>query len=221
MIKGERMKRFLSLFLAATLLLSVAVSFSACGGRAPKIEEIYDRVVELIESSYEINDIFYGQGLPYYDRELPVYKEIYSDYTKLGYVEHYNIVSNQAKFRSISGIKYAAEQVYSLALLESSVYPAAFEGVVISDAITGVHSSDARYLESNDDLYILMEEENTHHPARLVYDYATMKIVKPSNNERVLVSITAWEEHTPELKLQTRISLVLQNGLWMLDSLTV
>ena len=207
--------------MAVTLLLSVSVTLSSCAGKAPKIEEIYDRVVELIEGSYEINDLFYGQGLPYYDRNLPVYKEIYSDYTKLGYVEHYNIVSNQAKYQSIGGIKYAAEQIYSLALLESAVYPAAFEGVVITDAITGVHSSDARYLESNDDLYILIEEEDAFHPARLVYDYATMKIVKPSNSERVLVSITAWEEHTPELKLQTRISLILQNGVWVLDSLTV
>ncbi|MBE6633448.1 MAG: hypothetical protein E7620_03780 [Ruminococcaceae bacterium] len=215
------MKKIISVFLLASMLFSTAALTSCASRRAPDLEKIYDRVVELIEASYEINSIFYGEGLPYCDRELPIYKELYSDYTKLGYTKNYNIVSSQSKYKTIGAIKLAAEAVYSTELLEKSVYPSAFEGVIVPDVHTGVHSSDARYLESNDDLYILIPSEKDHHPTPLIYDYSTMKIVRPSNSTRVLISITAWEVDRPELPIQTRLSLILQNGVWMLDSLTV
>ena len=215
------MKKIISVFLIVSMLFTTFMMGSCASRRAPKLEEIYDRVVELIEASYEVNSIFYGEGLPYYDRTLSIYKELYSDYTKVGYTKNYNIVSQQSKYQTIGAIKLAAEAVYSAELLENSVYPSAFEGVIVPDIHTGVHSSDARYLESNDDLYILIPSEEDHHPTPLIYDYSTMKIVKPSNATRVLISITAWEEDRPALPIQTRISLVLQDGVWMLDSLTV
>ena len=197
------------------------LSFTGCANRAPKLEAIYDRVVELIESSYELNDVFFGEGLPYCDRNLDVYESLYSDYATVGYTKDYNIVSSNAKYRSVEEIKRAAEQVYSKALLDSSVYPAMFDGLMQQNASTGSTYLPARYIQDNTDLYILMEGEDAYHPTPLIYDYATMKIIRPSNASRVLISINAWEEDSPDNVLQMQLTLVKENNLWLLDKLTV
>ena len=214
------MKKFSSVLLAFALLFTAVTAFTACGGRAPKIEEIYDRIVSLIEASYEINDLFYGKGLPYYDRELPIYRDLYSDYTTLGYTENYHIVRSDAKYRSIDSMKMAAEEVYTRELLDL-VYRSAFEGVVVNDAVAGVASSDAQYLQTNDHLYISKAFVEGHHPTPMVYDYATMEVIRPSNATRVFVTMNAWEESSPTVVREVRITLALQDGAWLLDSLTV
>ena len=203
------------------LLAAMLLSFTGCANRAPKLEEIYDRVVELIEASYELNDVFFGEGLPYYDRNLAVYESLYSDYATVGYTKDYNIVSSNAKYRSVEEIKRAAEQVYSKALLDSSVYPAMFDGLMQQNVSTGSTDLPARYIQDNTDLYILMEAEDAYHPTPLIYDYATMKIIRPSNASRVLISINAWEEDSPDNILQMQLTLVKENNLWLLDKLTV
>ena len=209
------------ILIATVLLLSVLLSFSGCANRPPKLEEIYDRVVELVEASYELNEIFYGEGLPYYDRTLPIYESLYSDYTKLGNVADYHIVSGRAKYHSIEEIKMAAKEVYSTSLLEESVFPGIFDGLVVSDAGSGSHYAAARYIEDNEDLYILMEKEDAYHPTPLVYDYATMKIIRPSNATEVLITMNAWEIDKPEIVFTMRLSLIQENGLWLLNKLTV
>ena len=204
------------------MILSMILSLSGCANRAPKLEEIYDRVVELVEASYELNEIFYGEGLPYYDRELPVYESLYSDYTKLGTVADYHIVSGRAKYHSIEEIKMAAEEVYSASLLESAVYPGVFDGLVVSDAGSGSHYAQARYIEDNEDLYILMDEKNdVEPPTPLVYDYATMQIIRPSNATEVLITMDAWEFDKPDFVFQMRLSIIKEDGIWLLNKLTV
>ena len=69
------MKKFISLFLAVLLLM---LSVTSCG-RKPKMEEIKPRMIELIEASYEINDIFFGEGLDRVDFEEE-YEKIIAEY---------------------------------------------------------------------------------------------------------------------------------------------
>ena len=194
-----------------------------CSSRAPELSEIYDRVVELVEASYELNEIFYGEGLPYYDRNLEIYETMYSDYTTEGYTREYNIVSDLAKYHSVDEIKMAAERVYSRELLEEVVYPSAFTGMIISGASSGAEYVNARYVETEDDFYIYAGEEHQMNVSTpLIFDYATMEIVRPSNGERVLLRMTAWEEDSPESPTEVTLTLTLsENGVWLLDSLTV
>ena len=202
------------------LLLSL-LGLYGCGGRPPKLEAIYDRVVSLIEDSYELNAIFYGEGLPYYDRNSPVYQSLYSDYTISQYTQNYNIVNRNAKYGSVEEIKMGAEQVYTKELLEQTVYPSVFVGLISTDLGSASHISKARYLQGEDDLYILIDNGENPAPTPLVYDYASMKIVRPSNASRVLISINAWEESAPDQIIQEQITLARVNGVWYLDSLTV
>ncbi len=215
--------RFGSLLLSLCLLVS-SLSLVGCANRAPKVEDIYARVVELVEASYELNAVFYGEGLPYYDRNLEIYADLYNDYATEQYTKDYNIVSDAAIYHSISEIKAAAEQVYSKELLESNIYVNLFDGFFIpgSGGVSSV-SLGARYLENDGTLYIRIDDEDTlHSPTPLIYDYGTMKIVRPSNASRVLVSMTAWEQDTPNAPFETTLVLTLSDqNLWLLDKLTV
>ncbi len=203
-------------------MLAGCLSLSACSG-APKLQELYARVVELVEASYELNTIFYGEGLPYYDRTLPMYADLYSDYSKEQYTKDYNIVSTQSKYRSIDEIKAAAEKVYSKELLENQVYKAAFDGLIITGEGVPTTSAGARYRENDGELYIFNDTEGeTHIPKPLIYDYATMEIVKPSNASRVLITMLAWETDAPNQPFTKKLVLTKNaDGIWYLDSLTV
>ncbi len=215
------MKKVYRILTVVLILVSVLIGCVGCAGRAPKLEQIYDRVVALIEASYELNEIFYGKGLPYCDRNLPVYESLYSDYTKLGYTENYHIVSAQSKYHTVEEIKQAAGQVYSSALLESSVYPSMFDGLMQSVPGAASKYLPARYIQDNTDLFILIEEEGAYHPTPLIYDYASMKVIRPSNAQRVSISINAWEEDKPDRVFEMNLFLVKENDIWLLDKLTV
>ncbi len=215
------MKKVYKILVAVLLLTGTLIGCVGCAGRAPKLEQIYDRVVALIEASYELNEIFNGKGLPYYDRNLPIYESLYSDYTKEGITKDYHIVSSQAKYHSVEEIKQAAREVYSSALLESSVFPSMFDGLMVNTPGATNKYLPARYIQDNTDLYILIEDEKDYHPTPLIYDYATMKIIRPSNASRVSISIKAWEEDKPEQVLEIELFLLKENGVWLLDKLTV
>lgn len=58
------MKKILCLLLCLCMILPATVSCS----KAPEYSEIEDRLKELIEASYEINEIFFGLGLATYER---------------------------------------------------------------------------------------------------------------------------------------------------------
>ncbi|MBQ7591928.1 MAG: hypothetical protein IJU46_05305 [Clostridia bacterium] len=60
------MKRFLSAVLAAAVL---AAALMTCGcSKPPELEDVRGELEALIGASAEINDIFFGAGLPVYDR---------------------------------------------------------------------------------------------------------------------------------------------------------
>ena len=72
------MKKILSLFLTLVLL---TLTLTACGGGKPNVEDIKPRVIELIEASYEINDIFFGDGIDHVDYEAE-YQKIIDSYAE-------------------------------------------------------------------------------------------------------------------------------------------
>ena len=48
-----------------------------------------------------------------------------------------------------------------------------------------------------------------------------MKIIRPSNAKRVLLTVDAWEVGKPEEKFSYRLILANVDGVWYLDKLTV
>jgi hypothetical protein len=67
-----------------------------------------------------------------------------------------------------------------------------------------------------------MDEKNdVEPPTPLVYDYATMQIIRPSNATEVLITMDAWEFDKPDFVFQMRLSIINEDGIWLLNKLTV
>ena len=192
------------------VLLIVVLGMSSCSGSAPKIDEVRDRIVYLIEGSKEINILFFGSGLPIYRRdglietELGVYYD--DEYTA------YNKVMENTRFKGIDDMKKAAERVYSENYLDA-IYETAFEGYM-----TGSSSAYMRFLETSDWMYQSISATDFDLSER-IFDYSSMEIVKPSNGEYMNVTIDTYTLRDKRVKTIT-LSFIYERGNWYLDSPT-
>ena len=211
---SKRLSRLALLLLAAAMLLALA----SCSRRAPSTGEIYDRVVELVENAHALNTVFYGAGLPVHetDSEYAEIMQIYRDDPQKGI---YEAVSERAMFHSELQIRAAAEKVYSKAYLEQVIYPAIFTGYAISDASGKPYFANGRYFEDGEWIYQYTGEKVTA-SVHLIYNFAEMKVVKPSSDKLCFVEIPCYPAGRPEEVRVRRLTLVPQDGEWYLDSFT-
>lgn len=56
------------ILLLALIMLMITPALSGCADKAPAVEALLPRLGELIEASYSVNEIFFGDGLPTYPR---------------------------------------------------------------------------------------------------------------------------------------------------------
>ena len=184
---------------------------------APDIEDIYDRMVYLIETSQDVNALIYGCGVPVWedDSEFVDFEHIY--YGSENTAEAYEIVMPNAKYLSIQQMKEDLEMIYSKAYLEEVVYNAIFDGYAISDNAGSSAVSVARYYE--EDVYLWQSKEyKTHFTGIRVYDYSTMQVRSLGKTDRCVVTINTWLEDSPDQVENIRILIALQDGEWYLDN---
>ncbi len=151
------------------------------------------------------------------DYQEPKHESYYDDTDPKGY----EYVRADSKYLSINQMKDAAAQVYSTQYLES-IYETLFVGTVgVTDSVSGL---SARYMEyaASDGTVTLMEstESKPYITETRQFDFSTAKIVKPANGKYVTVSVETYLPSAPETRLTVRIGMILQDGVWMLDSAT-
>ena len=204
------MKKRIYLFVLAVALLLSPLSLASCSSKPPALEAVYDTVVELVERSYAANDLLYGYGLPVI--------AIGSQWAELNYVYRdsdyadYEYVSEHSRYLSVSAIKDALESVYSSEFLDNYL-PSLFDGFVVGNDVIR-----ARYYESDEWLYQSLEGEPLVTWQR-IYDYSTMRMVKPSRADYITVEIDTHLEGDDTI-LPVKIAIVYENGAWKLDSAT-
>ena len=80
------MKRIFSLILILTLLLTSLIS---CGDREYDENEVREAAKELISASALLNDIYFGNGIPYHEDKNTAdgvyYEAIYAYHSKMGF----------------------------------------------------------------------------------------------------------------------------------------
>lgn len=162
-------------------------------------------------------------GLYYY--KLDYTERTYDFYYSESDPEDYDYVISNADYGSIDMIKEAAERVYSRDYLETSVYEALFTGVVVSNNESDAASMTARYMEYMDvesaSTEVHLMKSNKYEPlvtATRIFDFSTAVIVKPSNKKLVNVEVETYLENSPENRETVRVTLLLQDGEWYLDS---
>lgn len=196
-------------FTFCVILLCSALCLTSCS-KKPKIEDVYDRFVYLIEESRELNTVFFGAGIPVYEQGSLISdrREVYFGYTK----SNYNIVMENSKYYSVEMIKQKAESVYSTNYL-NAIYETAFDGVLYDGG------SYLRFYSEGDTLY-QNAGINVYELEDRIYDYSTMKIVKPSNEKRVNVEIESYVASNPDARRTIVIAFQNENGQWYLDGPT-
>lgn len=205
-------KKLICKIFASVICLSLLCSvlcLTSCS-KKPKIDDVYDRFVELIEESKELNVLFFGAGVPVYEKDSLISdrREVYFAYTK----SNFDIVMENSKYDSIEMIKKKAESVYSTNYL-NAIYETAFDGVLYDGGsfLRFYSEGDKFYQNSGINIYELEDR---------IYDYSTMKIVRPSNSERVNVEIESYVASNPDARRIITIAFQNENGVWYLDGPT-
>lgn len=207
------MKRIGRVFLILLILVTVIMSSCCDASRepAPNIDEVYDRLVQVIEASHEVNVLLFGAGLPVYPRgdaeDLLVHR--YYGVTDNGQ----QFVTPYAKYASIAEMQTAIAAVYSTEYRES-LYESLFTGFA-ADEMSVV--MPARFSEDERFLYMSKYVDPLVDGVR-VYDYASMEIISYSHSSRLRVSVNSYTEDRPEEWKRVYLSFVYENGDWYLDS---
>lgn len=207
------MKRILTLLLAVLMLAGSAVGLASCSASepAPDIDQVYDRLVQVIEASHEVNVLLFGAGLPVYPRGDAEDELVHRYYGVADNGQQF--VTPYAKYTSIAEMQAAIAAVYSTEYRES-LYESLFTGFA-ADEMSVV--MPARFSEDERFLYMSKYVDPLVDGVR-VYDYASMEIVSYSHSSRLRVSVNSYTEDRPEEWKRVYLSFVYENGDWYLDS---
>lgn len=211
-------KKIIAGFLAAVILVVSGVLIFQYTA-APRIENIYDRMVYLVESSQEVNALIYGCGLPVWEDDSE-YVEFMHVYYGLDPARDYEIVMPNAKYLSVQQMKEAIEKIYSKEYLDEVLYRAIFDGYAISDSIGGSVIGVARYYEEGNYLW-QSKDFKTFYTGMRIYDYSTMKVRSLGKKDRCVVTVDSWLEDSPDQVENVEILIKLQDGQWYLDDFIV
>lgn len=207
------MKRTLTLLLAVLMLAGSVMGLASCSASepAPDIDQVYDRLVQVIEASHEVNVLLFGAGLPVYPRGDAEDELVHRYYGVADNGQQF--VTPYAKYASIAEMQAAIAAVYSTEYRES-LYESLFTGFA-ADEMSVV--MPARFSEDERFLYMSKYVDPLVDGVR-VYDYASMEIVSYSHSSRLRVSVNSYTEDRPEEWKRVYLSFVYENGDWYLDS---
>ena len=183
---------------------------------APRVEDIYDRMVYLIESSQEVNALIYGCGLSVWEDDSE-YVEFMHVYYGLEPAQHYEIVTPNAKYFSVNQMKEAIEKIYSKEYLDEVIYRSIFDGYAIEDGVGGSVIGVARYYEEGNYLW-QSKDFKTFYTGMRVYDYSSMQVRSLGKTDRCVVTLNSWLEDSPDQIETVEILIALQDGEWYLDN---
>lgn len=189
-----------------TLLIAILIfSLISCSG-GPADEVLLARFSELIPAATEINDIFFGEGLPTYSREE--YSEAYE--MTAGADPDYDFITTEAKYQSVAEIKEAAEAVYTNGYL-ASIYTLIFEGFYDE----GIGHIAALYIEDGNGFAKHNKTEPQISESR-AYDLASAKVLMKNDKYATIEVDTTLADKSESV----RIRMMNQDGTWLLDDPT-
>ena len=133
----------------------------------------------------------------------------------------YDYVRTDVAYHSVQDMKDKAETVYSRDYL-AGIYQVQFDGV--AGELESLKGMKARYYEHTDDYgTVYLMKLNTYEPLiheRRIFDLSTAEIVRPKRKKFVTISIERHMESTPDRRETVKLTMILQDGVWMLDSAT-
>ena len=207
------MKRIVLFTLSVLLILSTAAGLAGCSrkGPPPAMEDVYDRLVEVIEKSHEVNVFVFGAGLPVYPRGDAEDEILHRYYGVPDNGREY--VTPYTKYGNMAAMQAAMAEVYS-ASYRASLEETLFTG--FADAGMAA-TMPARYAEDERALYQSSHVEPVVSGVK-IYDYAAMQIQDGSHATCMKVSLPVSTDETPGEWTTSTLTFVYENGNWYLDS---
>lgn len=193
----NNIKKVLSLILALLCVLT----FVSCGDIGYTEEEIKQTAQTLIEASYELNEIYFGEGLPTKD-EVSVGSALYRP------------VTDDCKYHSTLEIKAATEKVYTEDYCQI-LFKRGFEGTSLQSDTRIVY---ARFIDDFDGRLTARKDlkETALYNGR-TYDFSTMKVDSMKKTEAKITVTSIVHGKTDQ---DVAITLKLEQSGWRLDTPT-
>ena len=188
------MKKLLCILLASLMMLALV----SCSSHSD--EEVTEAAKSLIEASYEINEIYFGKGLPKSDKNVGSYAE----------------VDPTCGYSTVDDLKNAALKVYSAGYCEDVLFINAFEGRSIEGDAES--ASYARYIAYGEDrLTVRLDAEETGMVLNRTYDFSTITVEKCVRDSATITVQSLVDGAEDEI---IKLNLVFENDAWRLDSPT-
>ena len=203
------MKRVLCAVLCLALLAS---AMTACTVNIEDEAAFLAEVADLIERSYEVNELFFGKGLPFVDPDDKSAAELVAEAsTPLEAQTIYRPVAEDAPYQSEREIMALAKSVYSEDYA-NHLYAVGFTGVSDENEIVATY---ARYIYTErDGLTINMESVAKALPLTRTYDTSTLAIYR-KGYDYVVVTVDAYDNGEKTGSADLRINKEA-NG-WRID----
>ena len=208
------MKKHIASLLILLILAGVILGLSSCAAPynpPPDIDAVYDRLVEVIEASYEVNVLLFGEGLPVYPRGNAEDELVHRYFGVTDNGQEF--VTPYSKYVTIAEMQAAVAKVYSTEYRES-LFETTFTGYTddtLNSVLPSRYNEDDRFLYQNKNVKPLTSGTR-------VYDYASMQITEYSHSSYLKVSINSYTEKDPGKWKTVYLSFVYENGNWYLDS---
>ena len=198
--------------LLLSLLLCIGL-LTSCGGSGLTDEEISDIYRDLVEASYELNDIYYGDGLPFQHNEsVMAYLTGIQEGTE-GFRVSYMPVAEDSPYQYEADIRTATAEVFSDPMC-SYLYTIGFEGMS-TDADETV--SFARYIEQEGILTVRIDLAEEALPLGRTYDFDAMTVIADEGSV-IRASFPSFVDG--EKSVDVKITIVKTANGWRLDSPT-
>ena len=198
------------------LLLSVLLCLgllTSCGGSGLTDEEISDIYRDLVEASYELNDIYYGDGLPFQHNEsVMAYLTGIQEGTE-GFRVSYMPVAEDSPYQYEADIRTATAEVFSDSMC-SYLYTIGFEGMSTDEDET---VSFARYIEQEGILTVRIDLAEEALPLGRTYDFDSMTVIADEGSV-IRASFPSFVDG--EKSVDVKITIVKTANGWRLDSPT-
>ena len=209
-------KRVLILILAVVMLVSSLTTLGGCS-KAPEYYEIEARLRELVESSYEINKLLFGEGLPTYER---VYDRTVSSYKIHEDHYYYEIDDDQlgriVAYRSITPKKDENGKLMTeFSYAQVSRSPIEGKTAIFSDDRSKIYCYEIEYEEKQYDFYYVENDPENYDYVKLDSGYLSVSDIKAAA-ERVYSR--NYLESTVYVALFTGASATNDNSLSSLSA---
>ena len=202
------MKRILAILLLA---VASAAALSSCRVKIEDEAAFFAEVGALIESSYEVNELFFGEGLPFDDPDGKSAAEIVGDGEDVVSRTTYRPVTEDAKYQTKDEIMDLAKSVYSEKYCES-LYSIGFEGVTAESGAVAVYARYIYTLENG--LTINMYSVANARSLTRTFDASTLEIDR-RGRDYVVVSLEAFDDGVSAGRVQLRVNK--EDAGWRLD----